>query len=321
MPMNHLETSIRRCARRILLATALLAAGCAKPSEPASAETSRAIDACALPDPPPDDARGIEAWCEENELGKKPQLGGADNPCAEMCASYAAATELDAFHLAGLLTALRQLFDRGAVVKTPAGIAISGCAAAATGQVAEAVILLGDPWCDQNPVLCALEIATRSLCVEVAALLCASTHPLVIATNAACSLGSIWANHIESTGFRDLCQEHINNCIPAPINHQVVCRCDRQEREGGIFGVGACAPVTAWSQIGTAPANCVDRKSDWLPVASPECVAANADQGWTYYQYTNCRMEANVPPNPGPGPGPGSGPGSGSGSGSSGAAL
>jgi hypothetical protein len=250
-----------------------------------------ACEAMAAPQLPAPPNGNAPQWCTDNQNGQAPGLGDADNPCARLCRASTAGN-LDWLSLAQMLTGLRQ--SAGISPIDGGGIGIIGCAVAATGQGAQLALLLNDPWCSDNPSMCAVEAVTRGLCGAVAALGCPSTHPLVVAANAACGLGSILANSYEQSGYEQLCRDYINNAIPAPIDDTSQCQCDRVEREGGLFGAGNCAPSAQWSQIGTTAANCVDHDSDWLPVASPECAGGGASNGWTYYRYTNCHMLACV---------------------------
>jgi hypothetical protein len=230
----------------------------------------------------------VDQWCKANGQGISNALGGANNPCASMCTTVWPYRVSLGGAIASIASDLRGIQK---------GSESDLCLAAMGFDAMTISLLLNESWCGENPIQCAYSTLANLACMGQECFTSLAHGPALAQVLAGvCDFGPILASHIEMVGYRNACTAHIQNEISMPIDHQVGCLCTRQEREGGVFGVGNCGPAQAWGQIGTAAANCTDHDSAWLPVASQACLGAGASNGWTYYRYSNCRYINSTDP-------------------------
>lgn len=235
----------------------------------------------------------IDIWCGNNQSGRRPELGGENNVCAQMCDTRI-----------GFITSTANLATSLFADVVAVGGSVSSQVVAnlmACGVDAWAIQqLVDDPWCAQNPAQCGISIGANVGCCAlefVSAINVINTNPYYAGLSAACAAGPMLGSWIEMNGLLNLCRAHILNEISMPINHQQGCFCQRQEIRSNWGVYHPCGAATQWAQVGTAQANCTNHDSDWLPVASAACQGDGASNGSTFYRYTNCQWTTNTQPN------------------------
>lgn len=231
----------------------------------------------------------VFAWCTANHNGHAPEFGGAGNPCEEMCHTLPASVLAIGGALASVNNfVIEQTHNHGAF--------IASCTTAASFDVAHIGILLSEEWCHHNPIQCTYAAVSQGICAVQECV--PSSNPYKIALDAVCAAGPLIAAWYERSSMWQMCVDHLQREISAPIHHGQACMCDRQEFRSRAAGLSyvACGAVTPYAQVGTAAVNCQDHDSAWLAASSAACLADGASSGSTFYRYTNCRFVTNDSP-------------------------